>query len=445
MSDHHLHLDLNRLAKIKDGTGHAIFSPSGSAMWLNCSGSLIPNILAPDEAGPDAAYGTVAHALTEEWLREEFRPYKWIGRHEFLESGKWGHLVIVDEEMFDHAQQCVDRSSFLPGDHFVEQRVNTTHLMPIPNQGGTLDFAAAQPGRAVLDDHKFGSSPDNRVDAEENSQLMLYASGFNAKYQGVYGLKDFIVRINQPRLNHFDEWHFTLNRLYEFEAYVKERAAAAWKLDAPRTPGVKQCRFCAIRGTCTANAAFHAEMTAGVFADETPTVEQTVEQMQGFVDRLEDDLEPFRLHYARIGELTTAQLARLYPFRKANEAHWKALELELQSRSVKGERIPGFKVVESRSRRVFNDKQKALHELNRMGVPFDELVEEKMVSPNQAGDLLVKHGQRRRDIPKLLTGLIHKPPGKATLAPLSDPRPELVDLASLVFEDAATHETDEDL
>ena len=39
------------------------------------------------------------------------------------------------------------------------------------------------------------------------------------------------------------------------------------------------------------------------------------------------------------------------------------------------------------------------------------------------------------EIPNALRGLVFKPPGKATLVPTTDRRPEVVDVASLAFED----------
>lgn len=425
-------LNLNVLARIKDGTGHSIFGASASPMYLACPGSLIPNILAVDDAGRDAAYGTVAHWITETWLRTGKPPLQQLGQKRLVESSEW-FLIDIDEEMFQHAEECVDRCEWEPGEHLVEVHVDFSHLTPIPNQGGTLDFAALRPGRATVTDHKFGNSPENIVWAEENTQAMLYSIGLwrDPRWQH-YGFKDFVLRINQPRLRHFDEWHTTANRLAEFEDYARERMALAWTLDAPRAPGPKQCRFCKVRASCAANAKMQEDMLSGVFTDETV---QTVEDMADFKQRLDDDLIGFRLHFAQVWELSTAQMAAMLPFRGTAESWWKRMHTELLRRAVAGEEIPGRKLVESRSRRRFKSKAEAVERLLSLGLKTEQIIEESLVSPAEAEKLLRKVGIRAKDIPQTLQGVVMKPPGKATLAPLSDRREALVDMASVVFED----------
>lgn len=442
MTEHHI--QLAALAKVKDGTNHSIFGASGSHMYLACPGSLIPNILAPDESGPDAAFGTVAHGVTERWLRTGRAPLDLLGTKQCVGSDiDTCHLVTIDEEMFYYAEQCVDRCEWEPGEHVIEAHVDFSHLTPIPNQGGTLDFAALLKRRATVTDHKFGASPQNIVYAEDNPQLMLYAIGLwrDPRYQH-YGFDDFVIRINQPRLNHFDEWHTTAKHLAEFEDYCRERMALAWTLDAPRVPGTKQCRFCKVRATCAANAALQEELISGVFVDDTL---QTAEQMRDFVTRLDDDLEPFKMHASKAGSLSTAQMAKLLPFRGMADAWWKSLVIELQARFKVGEHIPGMKAVEGRSKRKFNNEPKAFKRLTELGVPFDELLTEKMVSPNQAEKLLRKQGYKQAQLPQLLSGLVFKPPGRATLVPVSDKRPAVEDISSLVFTDEQSDETEEGL
>lgn len=430
MTEHSI--DLSQLERVRDGSGHSIFGASGSPMFLNCTGSLIPNLLKPDDAEYDAAYGTVAHGVTEEWLRSGKRPEHLLGTCGIVDTSESWHLIDIDEEMLGYAEECVDRCEWEPGEHLVEYRVDYSHLTPIPNQGGTLDFAAMTPKLAKCKDHKFGSSPSNIVYAEENTQLMLYGVGLDRAFFDKYKFETFVFEILQPRLNHFDEWECSRKRLMEFAEYARVRMAEAWSLDAPRTPGVKQCRFCKVRATCVANARFQEELLDGVFGDTTV---QTAEQMREFVTRLDDDLEAFVMRTTNAHDLSTEQMAKLIQFRPMADAWWKALEEELNRRGiVEGQKIPGMKKVEGRTFRQFKNQSVAEAELIRFGLKREELYKETFVSPAQAEDLLAKK-YKRKDIPVLMKGLAYKPPGKVTLVPLSDPRPEVEDVLSSVFGD----------
>lgn len=438
MTEHRISLDL--VARMRDGTGHSIFGASVSPMFLNCSGSLIPNVMAPDEAGFDAAWGTVAHSIAEQWLKAGRPPEHLLGKNEFIESGDWGHLIDIDEEMFFHVERCVDICEWLPGDHLIEEHVDYSHITPIPNQGGTLDFAALNPGLAYLRDHKFGNSPENIVYAEENPQLMLYAIGVVRRYHAKYDFKEFVLGINQPRLDHFDEWVCSMKRLREFEAYARERMAAAWQLDAPRTPGSKQCRWCKVKATCGAYAKVIEDLVSAAFLDETVSAGE----IESLKTRLEDD--SYELVPVPAAELSTRHLAKLLPWRSSIESYFAAVEEELSKRAASGEKVPGHKLVEGRTHRKFTSESKARAALLAAGLGRDDIISESFVSPNQATDLLRKKLKfKPAQIEEVLSGLIHKPPGKPTLVPESDRRPEVSDVAGQAFGPAQTHETEEEL
>lgn len=420
-------IDLSRLALARDGTGHSIFSPSSSAMWLNCAGSLIPNVLAKDEAGEDAAYGTVAHGLTEQWLKTGVPPMDRIGTNEFVESGDWGFLIDIDEDMMAYVKEAVDYCEFLPGEHFIEQRVYFSHLTPLKHQGGTADHVACTPGRMIITDHKFGKGV--RVDAKDNTQGLLYALGTFYARDIDYDFKEIIIRISQPRLGHFDEWAVSRKYLLEFAEYVRERSHAAWQLDAPRTPSPKACQWCRVSASCAANAKLQEDLLAAAFADLGEVSSDTMVDLR---TRL-DDPETFDLQIVDPGTLTTSQMATLLKYRSAAEKWWKALADELDSRACEGEDIPGFKLVESRSNRVFVNTAKAEKRLLSLGLKRSDIFTEKLVSPSQAETLLRKSGRPTKEIPSLLEGVVRKPPGKPTLVPLSDKRAPLGDLTAEVF------------
>ena len=113
---------------------------------------------------------------------------------------------------------------------------------------------------------------------------------------------------------------------------------------------------------------------------------------------------------------------------------------ELDRRAAHGEKIPGYKIVEDRSHRKFISEAKARDHLLSLGLKRTDIIDESLVSPAKAEKLLRKAGHPNKDLPELLQGLVIKPPGRATLAPLSDKRPEVEDVSAVVFE---SHDDDE--
>jgi hypothetical protein len=186
-----------------------------------------------------------------------------------------------------------------------------------------------------------------------------------------------------------------------------------------------------VQATCTANAILQAELTAGIFEDVSH--ERTTDEMVEFRDDLTFMTE---LKTADVNSLSIGDMALLYTFRGMAEKWWKSLgDKLLRLAIVDGVDIPGYKLVESRSRRVFANEARATARLVELGCPQDQVVEEVMCSPAEAEKLLRKAGHRAKDLPDLLNPLVRKPPGKPTLAPASDKRAALVDVSADVFGD----------
>lgn len=440
-------VNLDQLKRIRDGSGHSIFGPSGSAMWLNCSGSLIPNLLAQDDGSEDAAYGTVAHEVMETWGKTGKRPDHLIGTNVSVDNDYWGYLVWIDEDMLEHCRACYDWVEFLPGEKLWERRVDFSRITPIPNQKGTADLIIVQleQRRLIVVDWKFGKGVP--VYAENNTQAMLYALGALWEMEERYGVKfeTIEIRIGQPRHDHFDEWVTTRDHLLEFAGWAKARMALAWRVDAPRTPGTKQCEFCKVRTDCAAYAKLTVELTEGCFENLENPHPTTADEMREFKDRIDDPITDFFIEAADVGTLTTEQLAKLKPFKRSVDKFWNAIPVELLRRHMAGEDLTsvGLKLVEGRSAgRVFISEGAALKRLTSLGIPEDKLIKKEFVSPAQAEPLLKQAGHRAKDLPSLLEGFIKKLPGKPTLVPLIDKREPIVDITEGVFHDLTSETTE---
>lgn len=459
MADHGLDLDALQ------AHGHSIFGPSSSAMWLNCAGSLIPHIQAPDNAGEDAAYGTVGHSVGEEWLNrikdrreaclqehdpdpldedDEFKqdfidscaPTDWIGRVITIKNRSSEFPIEITEEMLYYVREYVEWCFDLPGEHFIETKVDISDLTPIPSYG-TADEAACEPGVLTITDLKMGRIV---VLAKHNTQGLLYAYGFFRAYDHIYDFQRIIIRIAQPRMEHFDVWEITRDELLEFATWAKERAHAAWQKNAPRTPGEKQCRWCHVSDTCGAHLKWMLDMTDDVFEDLTVGEDGVIEGVTYSIAEIKEAGEQFEAGEREImfrdpAGMTTAQMAKLLPMRKAIEKLFEGIAAELLARADDGEHVPGFKLVDGREgNREWIEGAKA--ELQFLGI--DDPRSDKLKSPAEIEEVLHRDFKlKKSDAKRAISHLTFRRPGRKTLAPVRDLRDEIQSLADSSFEDVS--------
>lgn len=117
-------------------------------------------------------------------------------------------------------------------------------------------------------DFKYGKSPDGRVDADHNPQMMLYALGAYEAYRILYEIHTVRMSIVQPRLpDGISEWECSLEDLLKFGEVVKDRAALAIQGVGDFVPGPKTCRYCRARGRCRARAEKNVELAFKVKDD----------------------------------------------------------------------------------------------------------------------------------------------------------------------------------
>ena len=400
---------------------HSLFSPSGAARWTACPGSLVANAMAPDSTSFEAAEGTVAHAMADEWLRTGKRP----PLQTVIEDG---YEIRVDDDMLAYVEQYVEWVlEDALGEVYYERKVDFSAYMPITGQTGTLDHASVTFGRARIKDLKYGRGV--RVDVRDengklNPQLGTYLLALFDELDWYYHFEDMEVGIGQPRLDHWPTTKVTRAELLEFADWIRERAIDAWRIDAPRSPGEKQCQFCAkiVKASCPAYLAwFGALRDADGDVFDMPALQATAARADDLLDPEPAIVFP---------ELSVEAACRIIGMRGAVSKWFDAMEDRVFSAAL-ARNAPGWKVVDKLGDRSWEDEEKAKARMVEVGIPLDETENRKLKSPNQAEDLLhekTKMGKKKaRD---LFDSLTVRPAGRA-LVKSSDKREPVPDDGSV--------------
>ena len=173
---------------------HAYLSASAAHRWMACPGSPEAEAASPDVASPYAQEGTVAHELAALALTDPMAYAVAMGRGSPLPvSG-----VVPDEEMREAVSGYVEYIGKLRGRKFVEQRVDLSEW--VSGGFGTADAIVLHRRTLHVIDLKYGRGV--RVDASNNPQLLLYALGAMALVADFVDVRQVVLTIYQPRLDH---------------------------------------------------------------------------------------------------------------------------------------------------------------------------------------------------------------------------------------------------
>lgn len=418
---------------------HSLLSPSGAHRWMRCPGSLLLEKTAPDRSTHYADEGSAAHKIATDCLLSggKTTPDDFLGV--MLDMGE--HAILVDHEMVQSVEQfieVVEKYAAGGGQILVDKRVNFSRYLGLEGQTGTADVIILFPDRIIIIDLKYGRGV--KVYVEHNEQCRLYALGALHDYGIVCDPVDVVMVIHQPRLEHLDEDVMTvadleawaLNEakpgaeaaLSNFEIglqmsgvvdgditnglVIPPNVAAKLRLE----PGEKQCRFCNAKATCPALSA-EMNVTVGTIA--------TAADFADLAQRDDDEIELMMLKVPLV------------------EAYCKAIRGEIERRLFAGHKSKLFKLVEGKKgNRAWLDEGLAEATMKSQKVKPDDMYSKKLVSPTQAEKNL------KKTKPKVWTALqelIVRAPGKPSVAPVTDKRPEMPasaiasDFAALVSSD----------
>lgn len=382
---------------------HSLLSASAAERWVKCPIS----VTATEESRTSeaAAEGTALHAVSENVLRGANYPE--IGTK--LEAD--GFEFEYTEDRHQDVVVYVDFVRSLPwaGPYSVEQRIHYGKALGTPHNlsFGTADcygFVQDADGpRLVIVDAKFGRKP---VNPRENPQAALYAGGVLEGLLPLQLPRGYAVEIIivQPRLSRTPfRWVTSVSWIEDTLRGMRPAAQAAVRFaqskhtpeDALAFPELtgKHCMYCRRKANCTA---FQAELRK----------------------------------IAQPG-LTVTWNPVVFALRDSIKAYIKDLEELALDEALKGNMLPGTKLVKGRAGNpkliVTNEELKA--KAKERGIESMVVkVEEVWATPAKVRDAFKKAGAKQDELDKI----IHTPEAKAQIADESDPRPAFSNVASAV-------------
>lgn len=397
---------------------HALLSASSSKQWLHCPPSVRLQEGFPNESSVYAAEGTFAHEICEYKVRKYLHERVRRPQSEEFDTEEIAQITDVYTEFVISTIEKMKENGCEPL-AFVEERVNYSHIAP--SGFGTADMLIIgkdENGKGLLHIVDFKAGKGIFVDADHNSQMMLYAIGALAAYGFIYEIEIVRMSIVQPRLDNISTFECSVQELEEWGESIKPITKLAYEGKGEQKPG-DWCRFCRAKPVCKACADEALALCRKDFLDlDTGAFDDTAEES--------DMTAPYQADtqtavFKQPGLIPLSELAEILPTLNRISSWIEAVFAFVSSEAINhGIPIPGYKVVEGRSKRVFTDTKAVVDTAVANG--YTDLYKQSLITLTEFEKMMGK-----KKFNELLGKFVAKPPGKLALVPESDPR-EPVDL-----------------
>jgi hypothetical protein len=195
---------------------------------------------------------------------------------------------IMNQDMIDTVKTYVDYVRSHKAITFYEQKVSLESV--IPDCYGTADCVMFQSTTMKVIDLKTGSG--NRVEAKGNSQLMCYALGAYLSFEDIFEIENVTLCIVQPPMGVIDEWTISVKDLHAFAHALKQSYEAIQSQPTLYVASEKACKWCHAKLKCPEQRRMADEAAAADFEAITPEgVEYWLPKLpmiKAFIDAVEN-------------------------------------------------------------------------------------------------------------------------------------------------------------
>ena len=401
---------------------HALLSASSSKQWLHCPPSVRLQEGFPNESSVYAEEGTFAHEVCEYKVRKYLHERVKRPQSEEFYTEEIDQITDVYAEFVISIIEQMKRNGIEPL-VLVEERVDYSHIAP--SGFGTADMLIIgkdENGKGLLHICDFKTGQGVYVDADHNSQMMLYALGGLAAYGYIYEIEIVRMSIIQPRLDNISTFECSREELEAWGESIKPIAKLAFEGKGEQHPG-DWCRFCRAKPVCRACAdealalcrEEFLDLDAGAFSEGNETEESDLTAPY----HAETNTPVFK----QPGLIPLTELAAILPTLNRISSWIESVFAYVSAEAINhAVPVPGYKVVEGRSKRIFTDPKAVVDVAVQNG--YTDLYKQQLISLTEFEKMM---GKKR--FAELLGGFVAKPPGKLALVPENDPRPP-VDLGN---------------
>ena len=383
---------------------HAVVTASGYERWSHCTAAPRYEEQFPSGTTVYAEEGTLAHSVCELYGQKKLmgmNTRKFNAELKKLKANPlWNDEMVETAEFY--ANFLVEKASEFaaPPSVAFEVRVNLSDY--IPDGFGTCDNYMVGGDTLRIHDYKHGKGV--KVSARNNGQMRLYALGVLKEVFPVYGdtIKRVCTSIIQPRISEEveEEW-LTVGELLAWGAEVARPKAQAAYLGVGEFCAGEWCKFCRGKAECRARAQHYSG-----FADYMDAIPE------GRVERAENATPDNKRHV-----LTDGEVADLLHLAAGLAAWYEDLQDYAREAIMSGREIPGYKVVEGKRQRSFQNLDNALEVLRQAGYEDAVLYERKPLTLAALEKLVTK-----KRFQELLGDQVRYSTGKPTLTTADDKR-----------------------